>query len=63
MIQFITKASWAEYVAYSKCKAINAHSQVIKDLGYVFVSATQDRVFHQKMTQNTLTVLPEGSER
>lgn len=63
MIQFITRASWAEYVAYSNCKVINAHSQATKDLGYVFVNATQDRVFHQKMTQNTLTILPEGSKR
>lgn len=62
MIQFIAKASRAEYVEYSKCK-VGAHSQAIKSLGYVFVNATQASVFHQMVTQNTLTILPEGSNR
>lgn len=48
-------------------KGRTTESQAIKSLAYVIVNATQASffyhfgVFHLMMTQNTLTVLPEGN--
>lgn len=48
-------------------KGRSTQSQAIKSLAYVIVNATQASffyhfgVFHLMMTQNTLTVLPEGN--
>lgn len=50
-------------------KGRSTWSQAIKSLGYIIVNATQASffyhfgVFNLIMTQNTLTVLPEGSNR
>lgn len=48
-------------------KGRSTQSQAIKSLAYVIVNATQASffyhfgVFHLIMTQNTLTILPEGN--
>lgn len=66
-IQFFKKSIKGRVCSIKQMKGRTTESQAIKSLAYVIVNATQASffyhfgVFHLMMTQNTLTVLPEGN--
>lgn len=67
LFSFFKKSIKGRVCSIKQMKGRTTESQAIKSLAYVIVNATQASffyhfgVFHLMMTQNTLTVLPEGN--